>query len=76
MRSVLALGLLITLCASASAATVHRFNRPERHLRAYPRMTVQPSQRVTSPMRFAVPGWSDEQTRSWLDNASAASGLY
>jgi hypothetical protein len=76
MRSVLALGLLITWCASAGAATVHRFNSPERHFRAQPRITVHPGQRVTTPLRFAVPGWSDEQTRSWLDNASAASGLY
>jgi hypothetical protein len=33
MRSVLALGLLITLCAPANAATVHRFKQPEDHLR-------------------------------------------
>jgi hypothetical protein len=36
MRSVLALGLLITLCASANAATVHRPKRPEGHLRPRP----------------------------------------
>jgi hypothetical protein len=72
----LALGLLIALCVSAGAATVHRSNPRERHFRAYPRVAVQPDQRVSTPMRFAVPGWTDEQTRSWLDNASAASGLY
>jgi hypothetical protein len=33
MRSVLALGLLITLCAPANAATVHRFKPHERYLR-------------------------------------------
>jgi hypothetical protein len=33
MRSVLALGLLITLCAPANAATVHRSKQPEDHLR-------------------------------------------
>ena len=57
MRSVLALGLLITLCASANAATVHRSKPPERHLR--------PGQPVTGPTvtkGFAVPGWTDEQT--------------
>jgi hypothetical protein len=56
MRSVLALGLLITLCASANAATVHRYKPP-----------------VTKG--FAVPGWTDEQTRYWLYNGSAAAGL-
>jgi hypothetical protein len=62
MRSVLALGLLITLCASADAATGHRSKRPEGHLR--------PNQRVTLPAGYAVPGWTDEQTRQWLDNAT------
>jgi hypothetical protein len=78
MRSVLALalGLAITLCGPANAATVHRPNRPEGHLRMHQRVTVRPGQSVTAPTRFAVPGWTDEQTRSWLDNASAGSGLY
>jgi hypothetical protein len=62
MRAVLAVGLLITLCASANAAPV------EGHLR--------PVQRVTAPTpRFAVPGWTDEETRQWLYIGSAASGL-
>jgi hypothetical protein len=60
MRSVLALGLLITLCATANAATVH-------HLRTRHRVIVRPSQGVTAPARFAVPGWTDEETRQWLD---------
>jgi hypothetical protein len=42
MRSFLALGLLITLCASAGAATMH-------HLR---HVVVRPSQ------GYAVPGWA------------------
>jgi hypothetical protein len=66
MRSVLALGLLITLCASANAATVHQTS----HLRTRQHVIV-PSQGVTAP-RFAVPGWTDEATRRWLDNASAS----
>jgi hypothetical protein len=70
MRSVLALGLLITLCASADAATVHRRNPLAR---AHQRVTVRPSQRVTAPTSFAIPGWTDEQTRYWLDNASRGS---
>jgi hypothetical protein len=67
MRSVLALGLLITLCASADAATVLRSKRPVGHLR--------PVQRVTVPKGYAVPGWTDEETRKWLYNGSAGSGL-
>ena len=71
MRSVLALGLLISLCASADAATVHRFKSPAR---AHRRVTVRPSQRVTAPTtNFAIPGWTDQQTRDWLDNASRGS---
>ena len=66
--AVLAVGLLITLGASANAAPVHRFQPREDHLR--------PVQRVTAPTpRFAVPGWTDEETRQWLYNGSAASGL-
>jgi hypothetical protein len=62
MRSVLALGLLITLWAAADAATVHRFRPPAGHL--------PPDQRVTVPKGYAVPGWSAEQTRYWLDSAT------
>jgi hypothetical protein len=58
MRSVLALGLLITLWASADAATVRRLKSPGGHLR--------PIQRVTVPERATVPGWTDEETRRWL----------
>lgn len=62
MRSVLVLGLvlglLITLCASASAAPVHRSKPREGHLR--------PSQPDTLPKGYTVPGWTDEQTRQWL----------
>jgi hypothetical protein len=59
MRWVVALGLLIVLCASADAATAHRFRPP---------VINRPSQGVAPPGRFAVPGWSDEQTRQWLDS--------
>jgi hypothetical protein len=72
MRSVLILGLLIILCASSSAAAVHRSTPRHRH-------HVRPVQRVTvpaPPARFAVPGWTDEETRQWLYNGSAAAGLY
>jgi hypothetical protein len=71
MRAVLALGLLITLCASADAATLLRSKPRERPTYARP-------QRVTVPTvtkGFAVPGWTDEQTRYWLYSGSAAAGL-
>jgi hypothetical protein len=63
MRSVLAVGLLIALSGSANAATVH--------LRVRQHVIVRPSQDLSAPGRFAVPGWSDDATRRWLDNASA-----
>jgi hypothetical protein len=68
MRSLLALGLLITLYASANAATVHRVK--PRHV------IVRPSQGLTAPgaPRFAVPGWTDDATRRWLDDASRDGG--
>jgi hypothetical protein len=53
---------LITLCASADAATVHRFKPPEGHVPA--------AEHVIVPKDYAVPGWTDEQTRYWLDNAT------
>jgi hypothetical protein len=56
MRSVLVLGLLITLSASANAATAHRAKPLEGHLRA--------GQRVPFPKGYAVPGWTDEETGS------------
>jgi hypothetical protein len=65
IRSVLAFGLLlVTLCASANAATVHRYRPPVSHLRLGPRVTVP--ERFTAPERFTVPGWTEEQTRYWL----------
>jgi hypothetical protein len=59
------LGLLITLCASASAAKVRHLKPLARHSRPGPNFTV--------PNGFAVPGWTDEETRQWLDNGSRGS---
>jgi hypothetical protein len=56
--------LLITCCASADAATMHRFGSPWGPLRQH---------RLVAPRagaRFAVPCWTAGQTRHWLDNAS------
>ncbi|MCC8980179.1 hypothetical protein [Bradyrhizobium acaciae] len=68
MRFVLAPGLLVILCVSASAA-------PLRHSHARQPGAVRAPAAVTPPSRFAVPGWSDEATRQWLDRASSYVGL-
>jgi hypothetical protein len=66
MRSVLTLGLLIGLWAAANAATVHRSKPPVGHM--------PPDSRPAAPRSYAVPGWTDEQTRYWLDSASGPKG--
>ncbi|MEN3348223.1 MAG: hypothetical protein V7632_1858 [Bradyrhizobium sp.] len=64
MRSALALGLLVMLCASADAA-------PRRHPPArQPVVTRPPADAPQSGARIAVPGWSEESTRRWLDQAT------
>ena len=60
MRSVMAVGLLIALCASANAAKVRHSKLRAGHLR--------PAQPVAVPKGYAVPGWTVEQTRYWLDS--------
>ena len=75
LGSALALGLLIISCAAAGAATMHRARPPGIHLRTRPQVTVRPAEAPAATARIAVPGWSDEQTRDWLNRASAASGL-
>lgn len=72
MRCVLAAGLLIVLCMSANAATA-------RHARVRdPAARLPPVDRsgpeMNSRARFAVPGWSDEATQRWLNNASSNVG--
>jgi hypothetical protein len=74
MRSVFTLGLLIILCASADAATVHRSKPRTVHVRTRQHIIVRPSQDVTAPARFAVPGWTDEQTQYWLDSPTSCGG--
>lgn len=70
MRSVLALGVLIGLCVCADAAPL-RHARPRQHVIIRPNQVIPPNQGRATP-GFAVPGWSDESTRQWLD--SVASG--
>ena len=60
MRTVLALCLFIALGAPANAAKVHHSKPQAGQLRA--------AQPVTVSKGYAVPGWTDEQTRNWLDS--------
>jgi hypothetical protein len=50
MRSIFALGLLISLCAPVSAATVH-------HPRTRHHVVVRPSQGVVVPTGYKFPGY-------------------
>jgi hypothetical protein len=69
MRSVLASGLLIGLFASADAAPQHH-PRARQHIVIRPNQVIRPDPGGATP-RFAVPGWSDESTRRWMDNVAA-----
>jgi hypothetical protein len=71
LRFALCLGVLIMLCAAADAATARRFGHPERHFRLEQRV-VPPT--VVPPKGIAVPGWTDEETRQWLNSASGPKG--
>jgi hypothetical protein len=72
MRSVLAMGLLIVLGTSASAATVHQARARDSAIRHPP--VTRPGTDANSRARFAVPGWSDEATQRWLNSASSSVG--
>ncbi len=72
MRSILALGLLLIMCASANAVATHHSRPRQVIVRPSQHVIVPPGQEVTTPgARVAVPGWSDEDTQRWLDNESA-----
>jgi len=60
MRAVLALSLLIALCASANAARVRHPEPHKGHLR--------PAQPVAALKTYVVPGWTEQQTRDWLNS--------
>jgi hypothetical protein len=59
MRSFFALGILIALSASANAEKVHHSKPHTGH--------VRPSQPLAVPS-YTVPGWTEEQTRNWMDS--------
>ena len=75
MRLCLIVGVLIALSASADAQTAERGRASVTHPRAREHVIVRPDQGgLAPPARFSVPGWSDEQTRQWLDNATSCEG--
>jgi hypothetical protein len=71
MRYLLVFGLFLASCATASAATRDPI-RPAGRLHVQKQRLVNPSAASPARPRFAVPGWSDEDTERWLDNASSA----
>jgi hypothetical protein len=70
--SVIILGLLIAPCASGNAAPVHR---PRQHAVVPPGQAIAPNQGVATP-GFAVPGWSDEATRQWMDQYDSCRSIH
>jgi hypothetical protein len=71
MRCLLVFGLLVASCATSSAAT-HGPIRPAARLHVQKHRLVNPSAALPARQRFAVPGWSNEDTERWLDNASSS----
>jgi hypothetical protein len=63
MRLILAIGVLIASCVASEAAPTH-------HLKPPPRVVRAPQGATAPSSGFAVPGWSDAQTRAWLDEAT------
>jgi hypothetical protein len=74
MRSLLAAGLLIALCAPATAQMAKHARPSTAHPRMRQPLIVRPDPTAVPRARFAVPGWTDEQTRQWLDNATSCEG--
>ena len=74
MRSLLTAGLLIALCAPAGGQAGKHAKAPIAHPRARQYMLVRPDPTAAPGARVAVPGWTDEQTRQWLDNATSCEG--
>jgi hypothetical protein len=71
LASILASALLLTMSDSAGAAAV-RHSRPRQTIIGPGQHVVAPpSQDMNRPgVRVAPPGWSDEDTRRWLDDKS------
>jgi hypothetical protein len=75
MRSVLALGLLLALCASADAATAHHFKRV--HHPQVRRVFIRPGRAVNPPYQRLDPRFPpviEDQTPSYDDPSKFGSG--
>jgi hypothetical protein len=70
--SVFALGLLIASGASGNAATVHR---PRQHAVVPPGQVIVRNHGLGTP-GYAVPGWSDEATRQWMDRYDSCRSIH
>ena len=70
--SVFALVLLIAQSASGNAATVHR---PRQHAVVPPGQASAPNHGSATP-GYAVPGWSDETTRQWMDQYDSCRSIH
>lgn len=71
MRCLLVFGLLLASYATASATTHDPLHRTAR-VRVQRHRLVNPSAVPPVGPRFAVPGWSNEDTERSLDNASSS----
>jgi hypothetical protein len=71
MRCLLLFGLLLVSFASASATTRDPVRPPVRQ-HAQKHQLANPGAALPAQPRFAVPGWTDEDTERWLDNASSS----
>jgi hypothetical protein len=71
LASILASALLLTMWDSAGAAAM-RHSRPRQTIIGPGQhVATPPSQDINRPgVRVAPPGWSDEDTRRWLDDKS------
>jgi hypothetical protein len=76
MRSILALSTLIIFCASADAAPL-RHSRPIQHRARPERGVTAPDIRrgYAVPKGYTVPGWTDEETQKWLNDATREVGV-
>jgi hypothetical protein len=75
MRSVLALGLWVALCASVDAATVHHFKRV--HHGEPRRVFIRPGRPVNPPYQRLDPRFPpiiEDQTPSYDDPSKFGSG--
>jgi hypothetical protein len=71
LASIFASALLLTMWDSAGAAAAHHSRARQVIIGPGQRVGAPPSQDINgSGVRVAPPGWSDEDTRRWLDDKS------